>query len=182
MDTPLPLPDDARARLAALLPPLVRDLRSVPALAWQAELVARAQAAVEELMELVSPLPMRELQSAVRDVYAYLAGAHLARVPDEAYSSAFAGRTERLAELLAEFLPAESGQRYLDVFNEHGRVPAAIAHAFGQSGFRVRGFADAAALATAIAEQPPVALLVEAPLVAKACETLDALARQVPAS
>jgi CheY-like chemotaxis protein/EAL domain-containing protein (putative c-di-GMP-specific phosphodiesterase class I) len=179
---PTPLPDAARARLSTLLPPLLRDCRGLAALQWDPELVARSQAAVEELLEIVSPLPMPALQSAVRELYAYLAGARM-RAPDESYAREFGERTERLAGMLAEFLPDPvQGARCIDVLSRDGRVPAGLDHAFGLSGFRVRGFGDAAALATATMGQPAAALLVEAPLVAQACETLDALARQVPAT
>jgi CheY-like chemotaxis protein/EAL domain-containing protein (putative c-di-GMP-specific phosphodiesterase class I)/GGDEF domain-containing protein len=186
MDTPprlLTLPDDARARLATLLPPLVRDLRSTSALGWEPTLVARSQAAVEELMELVSPLALPELQSAARELYAYLAGARLSRAPDENYAREFGERTERVATLLGEFLPhPDENARCIDVFSRDGHVPAALEHAFGLSGFRTRGFSTAEALTQATTQQPAVALLVEAPLVGRACEALDALARQVPAS
>src|SRR5688500_11922387 len=101
---PQPLPDAARARLAVLLPPLLRDCRSLVALSWEPELVARSQASVEELLELVSPLPQPALQSAVRELYAYLAGARM-RAPDESYAREFGERTERLATMLAEFVP-----------------------------------------------------------------------------
>jgi CheY-like chemotaxis protein/EAL domain-containing protein (putative c-di-GMP-specific phosphodiesterase class I)/GGDEF domain-containing protein len=179
---PQPLPDAARARLAVLLPPLLRDCRSLAALAWEPELVARSQASVEELLELLSPLPQPALQSAVRELYAYLAGARR-RAPDESYAREFGERIERLATLLAEFVPAPGDNaRCIDVLSKSGVVPAGLDHAFGLSGFRVRGFGDAQALAKATAEQPAAALLVEASLVSQACETLDALARQVPAS
>jgi PleD family two-component response regulator/EAL domain-containing protein (putative c-di-GMP-specific phosphodiesterase class I) len=177
------LPEATRARLAAVLPPLVRDCRSLAALSWEPELVARSQAAVEELLALVSPLPAPALQSAVRDLYAYLAGARMMRDPGEAYAREFGERTEQLAAQLADFLP-EPGQdaRCIDVFSRDGNVPPGLEHAFGLSGFRMRGFADAAQFAEAVKGQPAAALLVEAPLVAQACEALDALARQVPAS
>jgi CheY-like chemotaxis protein/EAL domain-containing protein (putative c-di-GMP-specific phosphodiesterase class I)/GGDEF domain-containing protein len=176
------MPDDARARLAALLPPLVRDCRSLVALAWEPELVVRSQATMEEVLELLSPVPAPAVLSAARELYAYLASARM-RVPDEAYSREFAERTERFAGLLAEFLPAPAANaRCIDLLSTQGRVPPGLEHAFALSGFRMRGFASPEALAAATASQPAVALLVEAPLVAKACETLDALARQVPAT
>jgi CheY-like chemotaxis protein/EAL domain-containing protein (putative c-di-GMP-specific phosphodiesterase class I)/GGDEF domain-containing protein len=186
MDTPplpLALPDDVRARLATLLPPLVRDLRSMSALGWEPALVARSQSAMEELMALLSPLPVPEVQSAARGLHAYLAGARLSPTPDDRYAREFGERTERVAALLGEFLPGTGERgRCIDVFSRDGHVPAALEHAFGLSGFRTRGFDAAEALAQATTQQPAVALLVEAPLVARACETLDALARQVPAS
>jgi len=185
MDTPtppLPLPEDSRARLATLLPALVRDCRNLAALAWDAELVARSQSTMEEVLALLSPVPAPEALSAARELYAYLAGARM-RAPDEAYAREFAERTERLATLLAEFLPAEDpGARCIDVLSQDGLVPAALEHAFGLSGFRMRGFRAAAQMAEANLRQPAVALLVEAPLVAQACETLDELGRQVPAA
>jgi hypothetical protein len=181
--TTTPMPEATRARLAALLPPLVRDCRNLATLSWDAELVARSQAAVEELLELLSPLPMPEAQSAARELYAYLAGAKMGQPPGEAYEREFGERTERLAELMAEFLPsADPDARCIDVLSTSGRVPAALEHAFGLSGFRVRGFRDVAQMAQAETQHPAAALLVEAPLVAAACETLDTLARQVPAS
>jgi CheY-like chemotaxis protein/EAL domain-containing protein (putative c-di-GMP-specific phosphodiesterase class I) len=178
----LPLPDAARTRLAGLVPPLVRDCRNLVALAWDPELVARSQAAVEELMEVLAPLPPSDLQSATRELYAYLAGARM-RAPDESYAREFGERVERLASLLAEFLPApDQGARCIDVFSPDGRVPPGLEHAFSLSGFRTRGFADAQQLAEATTRQPAAALLAEASLVARACETLDSLARQVPAT
>jgi CheY-like chemotaxis protein/EAL domain-containing protein (putative c-di-GMP-specific phosphodiesterase class I) len=180
---PLSLPDAARARLAVLLPPLIRDCRSLAALSWDTELVERSLAAIEELMQIFSPLPASPVQSATRELYAYLAGSRMSGPPGEAYAREFAERTENLATLLADYLPqADANARCIDILSASGRVPAGLEHAFGLSGFRVRGFRDPAQLAEAVTQQPAVALLVEAPLVARACETLDALARQVPAS
>ncbi|MGH8029101.1 MAG: response regulator, partial [Arenimonas sp.] len=161
---------------------MVRDCRALAMLGWDPELVARTQTAMEEVLSLLSPVPAPAVLSAARELYAYLAGARM-RVPDESYAREFGERTERFAGLLAEFLPApDPGARCIDVLSADGRVPAALEHAFGLSGFRMRGFADAGRLAEATLGHPAVALLVEGPLVAMACETLDALARQVPAT
>jgi CheY-like chemotaxis protein/EAL domain-containing protein (putative c-di-GMP-specific phosphodiesterase class I)/GGDEF domain-containing protein len=184
MDTspPLPMPDASRSRLAALLPALVRDCRSLAALGWDPELVVRSPATMAAVLAPLAPGPAPAVLSAARELYAYLAGARM-RVPNEAYAREFGERTEHFAAQLSEFLPAaDANARCIDLFSTDGRVPASLEHAFALSGFRVRGFATAEALAEATTREPAVALLVEAPLVARACETLDALARQVPAT
>jgi CheY-like chemotaxis protein/EAL domain-containing protein (putative c-di-GMP-specific phosphodiesterase class I) len=176
------LPEAVRTRLVALLPPLLRDCRSLVALAWDPQLVERSQATMEELLTLLSGVDAPGLLSTVRELYAYLAGVRM-RKPGEAYAQEFGERVERLAALLDQFVPqAVDDARWIDLYSADGLVPAGVEHAFGLSGFLVRGFSDAQAWADAVARKPAAALLVEAPLVAKACEALDALARQVPAS
>jgi CheY-like chemotaxis protein/EAL domain-containing protein (putative c-di-GMP-specific phosphodiesterase class I) len=159
---------------------VVRDCRALVPLHWDANHLEKCRAVLEQLADHAAELGADELQAQALDLYVFLSA--LAEEPaiGEPHSSELEQMLDVLARSALDATPQDEGAACIDLLGSAMGVPNGFAAQLERRGFRLRRLGSVDALVEAVGEQVPAALLVEADLVAQACESLDELSRQHP--
>jgi PleD family two-component response regulator/EAL domain-containing protein (putative c-di-GMP-specific phosphodiesterase class I) len=159
---------------------VVRDCRALAPLHWDANHLEKCRAALEQLADHAAELGAEELQAQALDLYVFLSALTEEPAIGEQHGSKLEQMLDMLARSALDATPQDDGTACIDLLGSAMGVPTGLAAQLERRGFRLRRLSSVAALANAVSEQVPAALLVEADLVAEACETLDELSRQHP--